>query len=60
MIDPLHPTDVELSTQPETGIGELRLDLVRRLVAEAVGTCRSALQPDRHTRRPPARHHLHP
>jgi len=39
MIDPLHPTDVELSVQPETGIGELRLDLARRMVAEAVGTC---------------------
>jgi hypothetical protein len=39
MIDPLHPTDVELSVQPETGIGQLRLDLARRMVAEAVGTC---------------------
>ena len=28
----------ELSTQPETGTGALRLDLSRRLVAEAVGT----------------------
>lgn len=28
----------ELSTQPETGTGALRLDLARRLVAEAVGT----------------------
>ena len=28
----------ELSAQPETGTGELRLDLARRLVAEAVGT----------------------
>ncbi len=39
MIDPLHPTDVELSVQPETGIGQLRLDLARRMVAEAIGTC---------------------
>ena len=38
MIDPLHPTDVELSLQPETGTGELRLDLARRLTAEALGT----------------------
>ena len=28
----------ELSTQPETGTGALRLDLARRLVAETVGT----------------------
>ena len=28
----------ELSAQPETGTGALRLDLARRLVAEAVGT----------------------
>ena len=39
MIDPLHPTDAELAVQPETGIGELRLDLARRMVGEAVGTC---------------------
>jgi glycerol uptake facilitator-like aquaporin len=39
MTDPLHPTDVELSVQPETGIGELRLDLARRMVAEGLGTC---------------------
>jgi glycerol uptake facilitator-like aquaporin len=39
MSDRLHPTDDELSVQAETGIGQLRLDLVRRLVAEAVGTC---------------------
>lgn len=39
MIDPLHPTDAELALQPETGTGELRLDLARRLVAESVGTC---------------------
>ncbi len=39
MIDPLHPTDAELAVQPETGTGELRLDLARRLVAEAIGTC---------------------
>jgi glycerol uptake facilitator-like aquaporin len=29
----------ELAQQPETGTGALRLDLVRRLVAEALGTC---------------------
>jgi len=34
-----HPTNEELAAQPETGIGQLRLDLVRRLVAEALGTC---------------------
>ncbi len=38
MIDPLHPSDAELSVQPETGTGELRLDLTRRLTAEALGT----------------------
>ena len=38
MIDPLHPTDAELSAQVETGTGALRLDLARRLVAEALGT----------------------
>lgn len=38
MIDPLHPSDAELSVQPETGIGQLRLDLSRRLAAEALGT----------------------
>jgi len=36
--DPLHPTDTELSVQVETGTGELRLDLARRLAAEALGT----------------------
>ena len=36
--DPLHPTDTELSVQVETGTGELRLDLTRRLAAEALGT----------------------
>ena len=35
----MHPTDAELAVQPETGIGELRLDLARRMVAEAIGTC---------------------
>ena len=39
MSDRLHPTDAELSRQPETGTGGLRLDLSRRLVAEALGTC---------------------
>ena len=38
MSDPLHPTDLELAEQTETGTGQLRLDLVRRLVAEALGT----------------------
>ena len=38
MIDPLHPTDAELAVQVETGTGALRLDLSRRLVAEALGT----------------------
>jgi arsenate reductase len=37
--DPHRPTHAELSVQPETGIGALRLDLGRRLVAEALGTC---------------------
>jgi glycerol uptake facilitator-like aquaporin len=36
--DELHPTDLELSVEPETGTGELRLDLTRRLAAEAFGT----------------------
>jgi glycerol uptake facilitator-like aquaporin len=36
--DELHPTDLELSVEPETGTGELRLDLARRLTAEAFGT----------------------
>lgn len=36
--DPLHPTDTELSVEVETGIGALRLDLTRRLAAEALGT----------------------
>jgi glycerol uptake facilitator-like aquaporin len=38
MTDEFHPTDRELSVEPETGIGELRLDLARRLAAEALGT----------------------
>jgi arsenate reductase len=38
MSDPLHPTDLELAEQTETGTGQLRLDLTRRLVAEALGT----------------------
>jgi glycerol uptake facilitator-like aquaporin len=36
--DPLHPTDGELAVRAETGTGQLRLDLGRRLVAEGVGT----------------------
>jgi arsenate reductase len=38
IVDPLHPTDRELSVQVETGTGELRLELTRRLAAEALGT----------------------
>lgn len=38
MSDPFHPTDAELAVQAETGTGQLRLDLTRRLVAEALGT----------------------
>ena len=38
MSDPFHPTDAELATRAETGTGQLRLDLSRRLVAEALGT----------------------
>ena len=38
MSDPFHPTDAELAVQAETGTGQLRLDLARRLVAEALGT----------------------
>jgi arsenate reductase len=36
--DDLHPSDEELSVGVETGTGELRLDLTRRLAAEALGT----------------------
>jgi glycerol uptake facilitator-like aquaporin len=36
--DPFHPTNAELTVQAETGTGQLRLDLLRRLVAEALGT----------------------
>ena len=36
--DPLHPTTEELSLEVETGTGALRLDLTRRLTAEALGT----------------------
>ncbi len=36
--DSLHPTVGDLAAQPETGTGQLRLDLPRRLVAEALGT----------------------
>ena len=38
MSDPFHPTVEELSVQAETGTGQLRLDLARRLLAEALGT----------------------
>jgi glycerol uptake facilitator-like aquaporin len=38
MTDQFHPTDAELAVQAETGTGQLRLDLSRRLVAEALGT----------------------
>lgn len=36
--DGLHPSDLDLATQVETGTGQLRLDLTRRLAAEAFGT----------------------
>lgn len=36
--DRLHPSDADLAVRVETGIGELRLDLTRRLAAEAFGT----------------------
>ena len=36
---PSAPTQAELTRQPETGTGQLRLDLGRRLLAEALGTC---------------------
>ena len=36
---PCPPTQAELALQPETGTGRLRLDLGRRLLAEALGTC---------------------
>lgn len=38
MSDDLHPSDLELSLDIETGTGALRLDLTRRLTAEAFGT----------------------
>jgi len=38
MSDPFHPTDAQLAIEAETGTGQLRLDLARRLVAEALGT----------------------
>lgn len=34
----IEPTDAELAVLPETGTGELRLDLARRLTAEALGS----------------------
>ena len=36
--DALHPTDDQLGIDVETGTGGLRLDLARRLAAEALGT----------------------
>jgi arsenate reductase len=36
--DELHPSDAQLSLEVETGTGALRLDLTRRLAAEALGT----------------------
>ena len=36
---PCPATQAELALQPETGTGRLRLDLGRRLLAEALGTC---------------------
>lgn len=38
MIDDSRPTDAELAVEVETGTGALRLDLARRLAAEALGT----------------------
>ena len=38
MSDELHPSDLDLGAQVETGTGQLRLDLTRRLSAEAFGT----------------------
>ena len=38
MTDDLHRSDLELGVEIETGIGQLRLDLTRRLVAEGFGT----------------------
>ncbi len=38
MNDELHPSDLDLSVEPETGTGQLGLDLTRRLAAEAFGT----------------------
>jgi glycerol uptake facilitator-like aquaporin len=38
MSDDLHPSDRDLSLDVETGTGALRLDLTRRLAAEAFGT----------------------
>lgn len=38
MSDPFHPTDAELAIRVETGTGQLRLDLSRRLVSEGLGT----------------------
>ena len=39
MTDSIRPSDAELAVAVETGTGQLRLDLARRLVAEGLGTC---------------------
>lgn len=39
MTDSIVPSDADLATAVETGTGQLRLDLARRLVAEGLGTC---------------------
>ncbi len=38
MSDDVVPSDADLAVEPETGTGALRLDLTRRLAAEAFGT----------------------
>ena len=38
MTDSVQPSDGELAIEIETGTGQLGLDVVRRLVAEAIGT----------------------
>ncbi len=39
MSDSIMPSDADLARSVETGTGQLRLDLARRLVAEGLGTC---------------------
>jgi arsenate reductase len=36
--DNITPSDAQLAVEPETGTGVMRLDLARRLIAEALGT----------------------